>query len=341
MSILRKFLFPFAIFYGLIMLIRNSLFNLKILKSKSYSFPVICVGNLSVGGTGKTPMIEYLLKLLLSKHKVATLSRGYGRKTKGFKVVTVDENAESVGDEPLQFKNKFKDAIVAVDENRRRGIAKLRQDFNPEIVLLDDAFQHRKVKAGLNIVLTKYDDLYEDDFMLPTGNLREPVIGAGRAKIIVVTKCPHNLSVREQERIRTKLNPRNYQRLFFSYIGYNDHVYNSDQKIAIQDLKRRDLTLVTGIANPTALCNHLKSLEIAYKHLNFPDHHNFSSEEIKRISESPFIITTEKDYMRLKGEIKNEILFYLPIEFEFVQHTEVFDREIEDFIAKNLGGIYQ
>jgi len=332
MSILRKFLFPFAILYGLIMLIRNFLFDIKILKSESYSFPVICVGNLSVGGTGKTPMIEYLLKLLLPNHKVATVSRGYGRKTKGFRVVTVNENAESVGDEPLQFKNKFKDTIVVVDENRKRGIAKLQQDYNPDIVLLDDAFQHRKVKAGLNVLLTKYDDLYEDDFMLPTGNLREPVIGASRAKIIVVTKCPPSLSLKEQERIRTKLNPRNYQRLFFSFIGYNNHVYNSSQKIAIRDLKGKNLTLVTGIANPTALCNHLKSLEISYKHMNFPDHHNFSSEEINKISKSSFVVTTEKDYMRLKGEVKNEKLFYLPIEFKFVQHTEKFDQEIEAYI---------
>ena len=161
---------------------RNYLYDLHILKSESYPFPVICVGNLSVGGTGKTPMIEYLLELLLPSQKVATLSRGYGRKTKGYRLVTSEENAVNVGDEPLQFKNKFENAIVAVDENRRRGIAKLQKEHNPDLVLLDDAFQHRKVKAGLNILLTKYDDLYEDDFMLPTGNLREPINGFPRLR---------------------------------------------------------------------------------------------------------------------------------------------------------------
>ena len=181
------------------MLIRNLLYDLKLFKSESYSFPVVCVGNLSVGGTGKTPMIEYLLELLLPDNKVATLSRGYGRKTKGFKLVNKAESAANVGDEPLQFKNKFRDAIVAVDENRRRGIDKLREELNPDLILLDDAFQHRKVKAGLNILLTKYDDLYQDDFMLQTGNLREPLAGAGRAKIIVVTKCLYEIRLEKQE----------------------------------------------------------------------------------------------------------------------------------------------
>ncbi|WP_010230406.1 tetraacyldisaccharide 4'-kinase [Gillisia marina] len=332
MSILRKFLLPFALLYGLIMLIRNFLYDLRILKSEAYSFPVICVGNLSVGGTGKTPMIEYLLELLLPSHKVATLSRGYGRKTKGFRLVTTDESAVNVGDEPLQFKNKFENAIVAVDENRRRGIANLQKEQNPDLVLLDDAFQHRKVKAGLNILLTKYDDLYEDDFMLPTGNLREPVNGAERAKIIVVTKCPENLSLDNQDSIRNKLAPRNYQHLFFSYISYSDFIFNGSKKIGLHQLIDRDITLVTGIANPDALCEFLNDSGISFRHLNFPDHHNFSSEEIKSIARSKFVITTEKDYMRLRGEVTLEKLFYIPIKMKFISDTKKFNDEISNFI---------
>jgi tetraacyldisaccharide 4'-kinase len=332
MSILRKFLLPFALLYGLIMIVRNYLYDLRILKSESYPFPVICVGNLSVGGTGKTPMIEYLLKLLIPDYKVATLSRGYGRNTKGFRLVTIKETADKVGDEPLQFKNKFADAVIAVDENRRRGIAKLRQEHDSKVILLDDAFQHRKVKAGLNILLTRYEDLYENDFMLPTGNLREPVLGADRAKIIVVTKCPENLSVEQQEVIRNKLKPRNYQHLFFSYISYNNYVFNGKEKIEVQDLINKEVTLVTGIANPSSLCEYLKDSGIAYTHLNFPDHHKFSSEEIREMSKSSFILTTEKDFMRLKGEVAQEKLFYLSIDMKFIRHTDNFNKEITAFV---------
>lgn len=332
MSILRKFLFPFALMYGLIMLIRNLLYDLSVFKSESYSFPVICVGNLSVGGTGKTPMIEYLLELLLSEYRVATLSRGYGRKTEGYRLVFKTESAINVGDEPLQFKNKFEDAIVAVDEYRLRGIAKLKKEHNPDLILLDDAFQHRKVKAGLNILLTKYNDLYEDDFMLPTGNLREPVVGAERAKVIVVTKCPMNLSVEKRESIRSKLKPRNFQHLYFSYISYSEHVSNGIKRIGLHELVNKEVSLVTGIANPDSLCEYLSASGISYEHLNFPDHHNFSSEEINKITKSNLIITTEKDFMRLKGEVDLERLFYLPIKMKFIQNTDGFNKNVKSFI---------
>lgn len=335
MSILRKFLFPFSLLYGLIMLIRNFLYDINLLKSTSYNFPVICVGNLSVGGTGKTPMIEYLLELLLPANKVATLSRGYGRDTKGYRLVSSEDIANNVGDEPLQFKNKFKNAIIAVDENRRRGIDKLKKDHNPDIILLDDAFQHRKVKAGLNILLTRYNDIYEQDFMLPTGNLREPIIGAERAKIIVVTKCPQELSIEEQEIIRSKLNPRNYQHLFFSYISYDDYAYSEVEKMELQRLTTMDVTLVTGIANPDSLCNYLKGSGISYEHLNFPDHHNFTSQEINKISNSNFILTTEKDFMRLKGKVASNKLYYLPIKMRFIKNSKSFENEITNYIIIN------
>jgi tetraacyldisaccharide 4'-kinase len=314
------------------MLIRNFLYDLRFFKSEAYNFPVICVGNLSVGGTGKSPMIEYLLGLLLPNYKVATLSRGYGRKTNGYREVTNVDKAKNVGDEPLQFKNNFNNAVIVVDENRRRGIAKLKKNHNPDVILLDDAFQHRKVKAGLNILLTRYNDLYEDDFMLPTGNLREPTVGAERAKVIIVTKCPKDLTLEQQEVIKNKLEIRNYQRLFFSYISYNEHITNGKEEIDLKDLLGKDILLVTGIANPGSLCEYLSAKGISFKHFNFPDHHNFSSEEISKIAESKFIITTEKDFMRLKGQIENDKLFYLPINMKFIHDSKSFNNEIASFI---------
>jgi len=314
------------------MQIRNLLYDIGFLKSKSYSFPLICVGNLSVGGTGKTPMIEFLIELLLPEYKVATLSRGYGRKTKGYRLVTSTETAKNVGDEPLQFKNKFRNAVIAVDENRREGISKLRKDHNPDVILLDDAFQHRKVKAGVNILLTKYGDLYQDDFMLPTGNLREPITGAERAKIIIVTKCPSDLNVEKQESIRSHLKLRNYQELYFSYISYSDYVFNGIENIPLQELVNNEITLVTGIANPKILCEYLISLGISFQHLNFPDHHNFSSEEINKISQCKQILTTEKDFMRLKTEIDLEKLYYLPIKMKFISNVESFSKAIKNFV---------
>ncbi len=334
MSILRKFLFPFAFLYGGIMLLRNFLYDIKVFRSESFPLPVICVGNLSVGGTGKSPMIEYLLKLLLQKYKVATLSRGYGRTTKGFKMVEVSDKASRVGDEPLQFKNKFPKASVAVDEIRTRGIKNLMVNSAPEIILLDDAFQHRKVSAGLNILLTRYEDLYAQDLMLPTGNLREPISGADRAKIIVVTKCPEDLSLVQREKIREKLKIRNYQHLFFSYIGYQDFIQNSEEKIPVEELQKKEVTLVTGIANPSQLCDHLDAIKVSYKHINYPDHHNFSPQEISEISKATFLLTTEKDFMRLKGEIPEEKLFYLPIEMKLLGDPEEFNKDIIQYVIK-------
>ncbi|WP_311195889.1 tetraacyldisaccharide 4'-kinase [Antarcticibacterium sp. 1MA-6-2] len=224
MSILRKFLLPFSLLYGLVIRLRNWFYDKKILSSFSYSTPVIVVGNLSVGGTGKSPMIEYLLNLLLPQYKIATLSRGYGRKTKGYIELHGKEAAETVGDEPLQFKTKFPEAVVAVDENRKQGIERIVSEYQPEVILLDDAFQHRKIQAGFNILLTSFDNIYSEDRMLPTGNLREPKSGAVRADVIVVTKSPENLSLHDQEKIGKKLKIKTHQQLFFSYIEYSDYL---------------------------------------------------------------------------------------------------------------------
>lgn len=333
MSILRKILFPFALLYGLLMQIRNYFYNKEIFKSTGYDFPVICVGNLSVGGTGKTPMIEYLLNFLLKKYKVATLSRGYGRSSSGFIHLTGQEDAKEVGDEPLQFKTKFKNAIVAVDEKRVRGVNILKQQFLPEIVLLDDAYQHRKVRAGFNILLTRYGDLYSDDFMLPAGNLREFPIGAERAGIVVVTKCPKELSERDQDKITRKLNLKPFQKLFFSYIEYGEAVKNSSDEIPLQKLKQEKITLVTGIANPQPLLSFLENSRINYTHHKFPDHHNFSAADIEKFSVDPFILTTEKDFMRLQNIVSHDALYYLPIKMKFLKNAGEFENELEQYVS--------
>ncbi|SDR66749.1 lipid-A-disaccharide kinase [Gillisia sp. Hel1_33_143] len=332
MSILRKLLFPFAILYGIIIRVRNYLYDEDVLKSSSYTIPVICVGNLSVGGTGKSPMIEYLLNLLVPHSKVATLSRGYGRTTKGFILLNGLENASEVGDEPLQFKTKFKDVLIAVDENRQHGIQVLKDENNAEVILLDDAFQHRKVKAGLNIVLTKFDSLYIDDLMLPAGDLREPIAGVERAQIIVVTKCPKLLSEQDAKKICEKLKLKNYQKLFFSYIDYSQMVISSSGSKSITSFEGTKITLVTGIANPKSLLHYLDEIDIKYDHLNYPDHHNFSKAELEQIAQATIIITTEKDYMRLKDKIVHPDLYYLPIKMKFISNTSEFDGMVKKFI---------
>src|SRR5690606_12215617 len=216
MKLLRKILFPFSLLYGGITAQRNWFYDIGLLISKAYDFPVICVGNLSTGGTGKSPMIEFLISFLKDEHKIAVLSRGYKRKTTGFREVLKTSMVEEVGDEPLQFKQKFPEVTVAVCEDRQTGIEKLQK--TAEVILLDDAFQHRKVKASLNILLTSFDKLYSNDCMLPAGNLREPKFGAKRADIIVVTKCPENIENTKMEAIKRRLKPKPHQEIYFSKI---------------------------------------------------------------------------------------------------------------------------
>ncbi|WP_148870924.1 tetraacyldisaccharide 4'-kinase [Tenacibaculum adriaticum] len=340
MKILRFLLFPFAILYDLIISIRNFLFDVNILRSISFDIPVIAVGNLSVGGTGKSPQIEYLIRLLKNEHKVAVLSRGYKRKTKGFQLVNSTHSAEDVGDEPLQFFKKFDNVTVAVDANRTNGIQQLLKLVDPpEIILLDDAFQHRKVKAGFYILLTKYDDLYVNDFILPAGHLRESRKGAKRANIVVVTKCPQNLSDTEQNKIIKKLNLKSNQKVFFTAIDYDKKLKGSGE-ISIENLKNKEIVLVTGIANPTPLLNYLSEENINFTHLKFPDHHNFTSEDISRIhtvfngieSEEKILITTEKDYVRLKDKVAN--ISYIAIKSIFLTDEKLFVFEIQEFIKK-------
>nr|WP_315208978.1 tetraacyldisaccharide 4'-kinase [uncultured Flavobacterium sp.] len=335
MNLLRKLLFPFAILYGLITSIRNFLFDKGILKSYSFDLPVIAVGNLSVGGTGKTPQIEYLIRLLSDKYKIATLSRGYKRQSEGFILADTNSNATLLGDEPFQFYQKFKNIKVAVDANRKNGIEQLlSQSDKPEVILLDDAFQHRKVKAGFYILLTSYGDLYSDDWMLPTGNLRESQSGADRANVIIVTKCPFNLAPEEQNMIKKRLKVGVNQELYFTFIAYEEFIYGEDRKINVNEIQSTAKLLVAGIAKPEPFFAYLQDTNDVC--LSFPDHHNFTDKdilEIKNLAQNNIIITTEKDYVRLKGSLPSEQLFYLPIQSSFVSGSENFDKTIKDYVG--------
>lgn len=338
MNILRKLLFPFAILYGFITTIRNFLFDKGILKSTAFDIPVIAVGNLSVGGTGKTPQIEYLIRLLSDKYKIATLSRGYKRKSEGYVLASSTSNAEILGDEPFQFYQKFPNIQVAVDANRTNGITQLlSQHEKPQVILLDDAYQHRKVKAGFYILLSSYDDLYADDFMLPTGNLRESRSGADRASIVIVTKCPKDLSDKKQEEIRLKLNLSVSQQLYFTFIDYDNAIYNKDGKIAINEIKSESKLLLAGIAKPKPFFDFLKNEKDEC--LTFPDHHHFSDIDLETIqtkAQGRKIITTEKDYVRLKDSKLVAQLYYLPIKSTFIKNQQNFDDKILQYVKSNL-----
>ena len=338
MNLLRKLLFPFAILYGFITSIRNFLFDKGILKSTSFDLPVIAVGNLSVGGTGKTPQIEYLIRLLSDKYKVATLSRGYKRKSEGFVLANENSNAEILGDEPFQFHQKFPNVMVAVDANRTNGIQQLlSKDEKPEIILLDDAYQHRKVKAGFYILLTSYGDLYADDFMLPTGNLRESRSGAERANIVVVTKCPKILTEEEQTKIRLKLKLNAAQQVFFTFIDYDMVIFGKNEKIAVNEIKSESKLLLAGIAKPKPFFDYLKNE--SDECLTFPDHHHFSDADLDAIrnkANGRKIITTEKDYVRLKDSELVDQLYYLPIKSSFINHQQDFDATILEYVKENL-----
>lgn len=335
MKLFRRILFPFAVLYGVIVTIRNFLFDVGFLKSYAFPMPIIAVGNLSVGGTGKTPQIEYLIRLLSNKYRVATLSRGYKRQSKGFLLADSSVNAAILGDEPFQFFQKFPAIQVAVDANRKNGIEQLvSQKRTPEIILLDDAYQHRKVKAGFYILLTAYRDLYANDFLLPTGNLRESRSGAQRAAIVVVTKCPKSLSEAEQISIKKQLNVSRNQQLYFTFIDYEDSIYSKDSKIKVMDLGNESKLLLAGIAKPEPFFEYLKKENDLC--LTFPDHHHFSESEITAIQKQANgrkIITTEKDYVRLKDAILFDQLYYLPIRSSFITNEKEFDQTILNYVG--------
>lgn len=335
---MRRLLFPFSILYGIVVIIRNKLFDWGILKTSTFQIPVIAIGNITVGGTGKTPHTEFLIRLISPTQKLAVLSRGYGRKTRGFAEVTLHSNSQQVGDEPLQMKLKFPDVTVAVDEKRKHGIETLlASPAAPEVILLDDAYQHRYVTPNWNILLTDYHRLISHDTMLPAGNLREPAYGKKRSHTLIVTKCPANINEQETEKIKRKLKIQNNQQLFFSTYKYGAPLPITFKKEPLNiQLKNATVLAVTGIANPKPFYEHLLRLGIhELVTSEFPDHHNFTDSELDNIrkqylsitNKNKCIITTEKDAVRLQSLINPKLFgeipfFYIPIEVLFLADGE-------------------
>lgn len=339
MSKIRKILKPIGVLYGGVVKARNKMYDKGMMESTKFKIPTIVVGNLSVGGTGKSPQIEYLIRLLRDDYKVAVLSRGYMRSTKGFQLANENSTAAQIGDEPMQFYKKFNKIIVAVDEDRVNGIKQLEKLSNPpDVVLLDDAFQHRKVRGGFNILLTPYNDLYVDDSMLPAGNLRENIEGAKRAQVIIVTKCPEELTGNEQFEITKKLNIELTQTTYFSRIEYDAKVHSKQKKINLIDLEDYEVLLVTGIAITKPLTEFLKKRRVKIEHLKYKDHYNFTEKDLQNINttfskikaKKKIILTTEKDYVRTFENVKENV-YYLPIKTQFLTPEGM---EEKSFITK-------
>lgn len=349
MQKLKLLLFPLMPIYALAVKLRNLLFDIGLFRSKSFSFPVIGIGNLIAGGSGKTPLVEYVIRLIGNASDTATLSRGYKRKTKGFRIASANDGVAEIGDEPMQYAKKFENLIVAVHENRRKGIELLKIKYpNLKSVILDDAFQHRQVKPGLNILVTDYFQPYIKDYLLPYGFLREQISGARRADIIVVTKTPKIFSPIVRKQMLEELNPLSHQKVCFAYIKYASPVNLFDnetiEKVSLENLY--SIFMITGIANPGPFEEYLKRNCTDLDKMEFPDHHNFSEKDFQAIREKflslpskrKMIVTTEKDAMRMQSEIAKKYLgdlriCYVPIEFDF--HTpdkQVFDSAVKSFI---------
>jgi tetraacyldisaccharide 4'-kinase len=322
MKYLRLLLFPFSLVYGLVVSIRNWCFDTGIFKSRKFYIPIISVGNLDVGGAGKSPMTEYLVHLLKSHYRLATLSRGYGRNTKGYLVANEKSPgtiADLVGDEPAQFHQKFPDITVAVCEDRVVGIKQLQVDH--KLIILDDAYQHRAVKAGLSLLLFDYNRINEPHLVLPAGNLREPFSGRKRANVIIISKCPDNLSTNEQSAILKRVKPFAHQQVFFTSIAYQQLQSFNAEPVYITLTANTTVFLITGIANAIPLVQHVKSYTEHILHHNYPDHHRFSLKNITKLADEfsacqstdKVIITTEKDAQRLAEHGLLPITRKLPI----------------------------
>jgi tetraacyldisaccharide 4'-kinase len=329
----RFLLFPFALLYGFIIKVRNMLFDIKIFASVKFNIPVISVGNLIAGGSGKTPMVEYLIRLLDANTNIATLSRGYKRKTKGYRLAGENETVETLGDEPLQYHQKFTQINVAVCENRREGIRKLMNDVSDlETIILDDAFQHRYVNPELSILVTDYFKLFTKDWLLPFGRLREHISGRKRADIIVVTKTPRIFSPIVRKQLLEEIKPYPGQLVCFSYINYLqfEPVYASKCGYQGKTENTYSIIMVTGIGNPGPMQEYLRRLCTDLELMEFPDHHEFTEKDLLLIYEKfknlptkrKIIVTTEKDAKRLQNTEAEAVLgnlpiFFAPINFEF------------------------
>jgi tetraacyldisaccharide 4'-kinase len=337
-------LFPFSLLYSLVARIRNLLYDRGWLISTHFNVPIICVGNLTVGGTGKSPMVEFLLAHLTPGRKVATLSRGYRRRTRGYVLAGSGTTALEIGDEPMQFHRKFPEVAVTVGEKRVEAVPQLLYDRpETEVIILDDAFQHRSISAGLNILLTDYSNLYTRDFFLPAGDLRDSRQHACRADVIIVTKCPDNLTQQQAEEIRKEINPSPHQSLFFTSISYAtpyNAIHRTPQHLEVD----MEALLICGIANPEPLKRWIEKKVTGYEMMRFRDHHIFNVDDLQDIrkhfkelkSSKPVVLTTEKDMVRLEKfgqELESLPILVIPINVGFLFEGEAaFKRIIDNFI---------
>lgn len=351
MKKLRHLLWPFALLYGLITWLRNRMFDKGILKQTSFDIPVIALGNLSTGGTGKTPHTEFLISHLRKKYHVGMLSRGYGRKSKGFKVVDTKSEASLVGDEPLQVKRKFPETAVAVCEDRETGIPFLLAEYpETQVILLDDAFQHRRVKAGLYILLSRWDNPFTRDYILPVGNLREGRAGYKRADIIILSKSPEGLSLSQQEECKKEIRPLAFQNIFFSHLTASSPLHISGGPVADswQSIwKEKKLILFSAIAGGSEWgLQYERHFSETVERISFFDHHRFSRHDISLLEkaikrhgpENCVVLTTEKDAMRIVGLKDFPEMYYFPVRVEFGMSEEGFAGLIDDFVQHTLSG---
>jgi tetraacyldisaccharide 4'-kinase len=349
------FLYPAALVYGLITGLRNFLYNVGILNSVEFQLPVICVGNITVGGTGKTPHTEYLVELLRKKFKVATLSRGYKRKTRDFRIASSSSLVRDIGDEPLQIFRKFPEVLVAVDINRVHGVKMIiKERPETEVIILDDGFQHRSITPGFTILLSDFGRLIVRDHMMPYGSLRESKVNMRRSDVILITKCPENITPIQRRLIVKEVDKAPYQNLYFTSFIYKAPlpVFENDPEKSELDLAEcagSGIVLVTGIANPTPLKELLNKTFDEIIHISYSDHHNFKEKDIIEISsayndlKSPkkYLFTTEKDAVRLReftniAEPVRSAFFYIPVGIDFLNDDkDEFDNLIIDYVRKN------
>lgn len=352
---INTWLYPISCIYGVGVWLRNKLFDWGYYKERHFDLPVICIGNLTVGGTGKTPHTEYLIRLLQKNYQVAVLSRGYKRKSKGFVLARMDTPVHLIGDEPFQMKQKYPSIHMAVDADRCQGIERLCQpqiDPPTDVILLDDAFQHRYVKAGINILLIDYHRMITEDALLPAGRLREPESGKYRAQIVIVTKCPKDMTPMDYRVIHKQLELHAFQQLYFTTLNYGklQPLFNGGKAYSIQQIHPTvHILLVTGIASPTLIEQELSTNNKHIHTIAFSDHHDFSETDLLEIEKQflklpenkRMIITTEKDAVRLVShpqlpESLKPYLYVLPIEVTFLQDQQnLFNQNIMDYVRKN------
>ena len=333
MSVIRFLVFPLSIIFKFVTDIRNKLYDCNFLKSEKINVPVISVGNLSTGGTGKTPMVDFIIYNLKRDYNISVLSRGYNRKSKGFIEIKNSDNPSLVGDEPFLIKSNHSEVPVFACEDRVEGAKKIISENNTNLILLDDAFQHRKISRNLDIVLTDYNNLFYKDYLLPYGNLRESRNNINRADVIIVTKCPLDFNKADAIKIKNQINPKKTQSLFFSQIKYSEILFGF-KEVTFKSIRNSKLTLVTGIANSQPLKEYLKKNNVNFDHFDYPDHYNYSRKDVNKIlatTKNNIILTTKKDYYKL-SQFKIDNLLYIDIEVEFLDGKQEFLSTIKEVL---------